>query len=90
MANTLANLDGYYGWPEHAPFDKIIVTAAPEHLPPALFEQLWEGGRLVIPVGPQGLGQTLCLVEKVDGEPQMTSYGQVRFVPLTGGEEAEP
>lgn len=84
---TVANRDGYYGWPEQAPFDKIIVTAAPDHIPPALIEQLKEGGRMAIPVGPQGVGQTLWLVEKVGGEVKTTSYGMVRFVPLTGGED---
>ncbi len=84
---TVANLDGYYGWPEHAPFDAIIVTAAPDHIPPSLVEQLKEGGRMVIPVGPQGWSQTLWLVEKIGGEVQTTNYGAVRFVPLTGGHE---
>src|SRR5215211_1531267 len=49
--------DGYYGWPEYAPFDAIIVTAAPDHLPAPLAEQLAEGGRIVIPIGPAGLFQ---------------------------------
>jgi protein-L-isoaspartate(D-aspartate) O-methyltransferase len=84
---TVANLDGYYGWAEHAPFDKIIVTCAPDHVPPDLTDQLREGGRLVVPVGPQGWGQTLWLLEKSGGQIQATSYGGVTFVPLTGGHE---
>jgi protein-L-isoaspartate(D-aspartate) O-methyltransferase len=84
---VVANRDGYYGWSEYGPFDKIIVTAAPDHIPPILVEQLKEGGRMAIPVGPQGIGQTLWLVEKVGGDIKTTSYGGVRFVPLTGGHE---
>lgn len=87
---TVANLDGYYGWAEHAPFDKIIVTCAPDHVPPDLVAQLREGGRMAIPVGPPGLGQTLWLVEKKPGgEIATTNYGLVSFVPLTGGHEKE-
>jgi protein-L-isoaspartate(D-aspartate) O-methyltransferase len=51
--------DGYYGWPENGPFDAIIVTAAPDHLPSPLVEQLAEGGRIVVPIGPPGGFQTL-------------------------------
>jgi protein-L-isoaspartate(D-aspartate) O-methyltransferase len=76
--------DGYFGWKEHAPFDAIIVTAAPDHLPQPLANQLAEGGRLVIPIGPVGDFQTLWLFEKTDGELQATNMGDVRFVPLTG------
>lgn len=76
--------DGYFGWPEHAPYDAIIVTAAPDHLPPQLADQLKEGGRLVIPIGPQGAVQTLWLFEKRQGELQASNLGAVRFVPLTG------
>lgn len=74
--------DGYAGWPEHAPFDAIIVTAAPEHVPPPLIEQLKPGGRLVIPVG--GLDQDLMVIEKKDdGTTTSTDIIPVRFVPLT-------
>jgi protein-L-isoaspartate(D-aspartate) O-methyltransferase len=77
--------DGYFGWEEHAPYDAIIVTAAPDHLPQPLANQLKEGGRLVIPIGPIGAVQTLWLFEKVEDELQATNLGAVRFVPLTGG-----
>ena len=77
--------DGYYGWAEHAPFDAIIVTAAPDHVPPPLVDQLTEGGRLVIPVGPPGGYQTLWkFVREPDGELRAYNMGGVAFVPLTG------
>ncbi len=76
--------DGYYGWEEYAPYDVIVVTAAPDHVPQPLVEQLAEGGRLVIPVGPQGFFQTLWLVEKTPEGLKRTSMGGVAFVPLTG------
>lgn len=77
--------DGYAGWPEHAPFDGIIVTAAAEHLPPPLLQQLKPGGKLVIPVGEEHGYQELLVVE-VDaaGEISRQSVLPVRFVPLTG------
>jgi protein-L-isoaspartate(D-aspartate) O-methyltransferase len=78
------NADGYYGWEEHAPFDAIIVTAAPDHVPQSLVQQLKEGGRLVIPVGPIGWVQTLWLITKENGEPQYHNKGGVQFVPFTG------
>jgi protein-L-isoaspartate(D-aspartate) O-methyltransferase len=74
--------DGYKGWPEHAPFDAIIVTAAPDHVPAPLVEQLKEGGRMVIPVGERG-AQKLYLLEKRDGQVRQTAVIPVRFVPLT-------
>jgi protein-L-isoaspartate(D-aspartate) O-methyltransferase len=77
--------DGYYGWPEHAPFDAIIVTAAPDHLPPPLVEQLAGGGRLVIPIGPRGGFQTLWLYARsASGELTAENMGGAVFVPLTG------
>ncbi len=77
------NADGYNGWPEHAPYDAIIVTAAPDHLPQPLVEQLKPGGRLVIPIGPSGSVQTLWLfVKREDGELDAFNMGAVRFVPL--------
>ena len=81
---NIANADGYFGWEEFAPYDAIIVTAAPDHLPQPLINQLAEGGRLVIPIGPIGAVQTLWLFEKVEGEPEAKNLGPVRFVPLTG------
>jgi protein-L-isoaspartate(D-aspartate) O-methyltransferase len=74
--------DGYLGWPEHAPFDAIIVTCAPEEVPKALREQLGEGGRMVIPVGPQWTHQTLYLLRKTDGRLQREEVISVRFVPM--------
>lgn len=78
--------DGYRGWPEHAPFDVIVVAAAPDHIPQALVEQLAPGGRLVIPVGERS--QELLLIEK-DAQGAITRHEvlPVRFVPMTG--EAE-
>jgi len=76
--------DGYFGWSEHAPFDAIIVTAAPDHLPQPLVGQLKDGGRLIVPIGPTGSYQTLWLFEKVSGELQATDLGGVIFVPLRG------
>lgn len=75
--------DGYFGWAEDAPFDAVIVTAAPDHLPQPLANQLAEGGRLIIPIGPQGSYQTLWLFEKIAGELQATNLGAVSFVPFT-------
>ena len=77
--------DGYLGWPEHAPFDGIIVTAAPDEIPPPLLEQLKPDGRLVIPVGAEHGYQELLLVTVNEaGEVQQKSMLPVRFVPLTG------
>ncbi len=77
--------DGYYGWPEHAPFDGIIVTAAPDHVPPSLREQLAVDGRMVIPIGPRGGYQTLWkFVKQPDGELKAYNEGGVAFVPFTG------
>ena len=77
--------DGYYGWPEEAPFDSIIVTAAPDHVPQRLVSQLAEGGRIVIPVGPPGSYQTLWkFVKEADGELRAYNMGGVAFVPFTG------
>jgi protein-L-isoaspartate(D-aspartate) O-methyltransferase len=74
--------DGYRGWPEHAPFDIIVVTAAPERIPPPLLDQLAEGGRMVIPVGPEGETQQLMLLTKEDGEVRRERITPVRFVPF--------
>jgi protein-L-isoaspartate(D-aspartate) O-methyltransferase len=77
--------DGYFGWPEHAPYDAIIVTAAAGHIPSPLVEQLKSGGRMVIPVGPVYAVQTLILVTKDEaGEVSTEQLLPVRFVPMTG------
>jgi protein-L-isoaspartate(D-aspartate) O-methyltransferase len=76
--------DGMAGWPGQAPFDGIIVTAAPEDIPPALLEQLAPGGRLVIPVGPAGQ-QELVRVTRGDDGFQREVLSRVSFVPLLGG-----
>jgi len=77
--------DGYAGWPEHAPFDGIIVTAAADEIPPPLLAQLKPGGKLVIPVGAEHGYQELLLIEVgEDGEVRERSVLPVRFVPLTG------
>lgn len=75
--------DGYQGWPDQAPFDSIIVTCAPEHIPQPLMDQLKEGGRMLIPVGPP-LDQTLYVLEKHHGQIQQHAVLPVRFVPMTG------
>ena len=76
--------DGYYGWAEFAPFDAIIVTAAPDHLPGPLADQLADGGRLVIPIGPPGWYQSLWKFVKVGGDLKAYNMGGVGFVPFTG------
>ena len=79
--------DGYYGWPEAAPFDAIVVTAAASHIPPPLVEQLKVGGRMIIPVGGPFAAQQLMLVEKQkDGSVTTRQLLPVRFVPFTRAE----
>ena len=75
--------DGYYGWEEHGPFDAIVVTAASEHIPPPLLEQLKEGGKMIIPVGSPFQVQLLMLVEKKASGITTRSLMPVRFVPFT-------
>jgi protein-L-isoaspartate(D-aspartate) O-methyltransferase len=77
--------DGYFGWPEAAPFDAIVVTAAAEHIPPSLVDQLKDGGRMVIPVGTAFYTQSLLLVERERGETRTRNLMAVRFVPFTRG-----
>jgi protein-L-isoaspartate(D-aspartate) O-methyltransferase len=74
--------DGYQGWPEHAPFEAIVVTAAPPRIPEPLKQQLAEGGRLVIPVG--DFYQELVVLTRRGGELERRSVFPVRFVPMTG------
>ncbi len=77
--------DGFYGWEEHAPYDAVIVTAAPEEIPQPLTDQLKPGGVLVIPVGSRGEGQFMLKVTKgEDGEIRREKKIPVRFVPFTG------
>jgi protein-L-isoaspartate(D-aspartate) O-methyltransferase len=82
---TVRTGDGYFGWPDVAPFDGIIVTAASGHIPPPLLEQLKPGGRMVIPVGSPSGQQHLTVVERAaDGRVRTRQLFLVRFVPLTG------
>lgn len=77
--------DGYYGWPEKAPFDRIVVTAAADHVPPPLIQQLKPGGRLVVPIGNPFQTQRLVLVTKGSNGPRdirIQDIMPVRFVPL--------
>lgn len=77
--------DGYHGWPEHGPYDAILVTAAASHVPPPLIAQLKAGGRMVIPVGAPFMVQYLLLIEKAgDGSVSTRQVLPVRFVPLLG------
>jgi protein-L-isoaspartate(D-aspartate) O-methyltransferase len=82
--------DGYNGWPEHAPYDAIIVTAAPEEIPAPLTRQLKEGGRMIIPVGPVSSIQKLILIEKKSGELINKELIPVRFVPLLRDNRPDP
>ena len=75
--------DGYHGWTEHGPFDAIVVTAAAEEIPEPLLDQLAEGGRMIIPVGPQFSVQNLVLVTKKNGQLKKKKLFGVRFVPFT-------
>jgi protein-L-isoaspartate(D-aspartate) O-methyltransferase len=85
---TVALGNGRAGWPEQAPFDAIIVTAAAESIPPALLQQLRPGGRMVIPIGQPGWGQSLELVTKTeDGQIDQREVLPVAFVPLTGRDD---
>nr|WP_269137372.1 protein-L-isoaspartate(D-aspartate) O-methyltransferase [Pseudomonas sp. PGPR40] len=78
--------DGYHGWPEHGPYDAILVTAAASHVPPPLIAQLKAGGRMVIPVGAPFMIQYLLLIEKAgDGSVSTRQVLPVRFVPLVEG-----
>jgi len=81
--------DGYRGWPEKAPFDAIIVTCAPDHIPPKLVEQLAVGGKICIPVGAEeGVQELVVVTRQPDGSLRRTSLIPVRFVPMTGEAQA--
>jgi len=82
---TVIYADGTQGWPEAAPYDRMIVAAAAPRVPPPLFEQLAERGNLIVPVGSTDL-QELMLVEKRDGQPVGSRLEGCRFVPLIGAE----
>jgi protein-L-isoaspartate(D-aspartate) O-methyltransferase len=75
--------DGYHGWPEHAPYDAIMVTAAAEFVPPPLLAQLKEGGKIIIPIGSPYMNQTLMLIEKKGKKVTTKSLLPVVFVPFT-------
>ncbi len=83
---AVKNADGFKGWPDRAPFDVIVVTAAPEEIPPPLVDQLADGGRMIIPVGPSTRTQHLTLVTKEDGEVSTRELTPVRFVPFLRNE----
>ncbi len=83
---NLRTADGYHGWPEAAPFDAIVVTAAADYVPPPLIEQLADGGRMVIPVGSPFFTQSLLLLEKHGEKIQTTNLMPVRFVPFRRAE----
>jgi len=74
--------DGFAGWPEHGPYDAIVVTAAAEDIPPPLFAQLKEGGRMIIPLGKRGSVQTLVMATKEKGKLVKKNLLPVRFVPF--------
>ena len=80
--------DGYKGWPEHAPFDRIIVTAAPPEIPRALVDQLKPGGRMILPVG-ERLQALKVLRKNEDGTVEQVELMKVRFVPMVHGEDAD-
>jgi protein-L-isoaspartate(D-aspartate) O-methyltransferase len=79
--------DGYFGWPEHGPYDAIIVTAAAEFVPPPLLDQLKEGGKIVIPIGSPFMNQMLMLVEKNGKKVTTKNLMPVVFVPFTRKKE---
>lgn len=82
--------DGYLGWPEEAPFDAILVTAAPEEVPQPLTDQLAEGGLLVMPLGPRGGYQQLICIRKTEGKLERETVTAVSFVPLVRGKDPLP
>lgn len=79
---VVKNADGFEGWSKHAPYDGIVVTAAPEKIPPPLVRQLADGGRMIIPVGPSARSQRLTLVQKENGKVSTRELTPVRFVPF--------
>jgi len=86
----LEQRDGYFGWEDHAPYNAIIVTAAPDHLPAPLIQQLADGGRLLIPIGPVGGYQTLWKFRKEGSQIKGYNLGGVAFVPLVSQGKPQP
>ena len=84
---TVRSGDGWHGWPEAAPFDRIIVTAVGEEIPPALLDQLAMGGRMVMPIGPQRGGQNLTVIDKTPSGVERTEVLPVQFVPITRSDD---
>ena len=82
--------DGYRGWPEHAPFDLIILAAAPDHVPEPLVEQLKPGGQLVLPVGARFFQRLVVMEKQLDGTTVRRNIEAVAFVPMTGEAETKP
>jgi len=76
--------DGYFGWPEAAPFDAVLITCAANHIPPPLIQQLKEGGRLILPLGSTTYFQTLTLLTKKGGKTHVQHLTGVAFVPMAG------
>ena len=81
----LRHADGWQGWSAHGPFDAILVAAAPDMIPPRLLEQIAEGGRMVIPVGPQGGAQKLLMIRREEGILREEVLEGASFVPLVSG-----
>ena len=95
-AITTKNADGYYGWPEQAPFDKIIVTCGIDHIPPPLLQQMKPDGIMVIPVGPPGAQHVLKVLKRANADGSFSAVrsdiynGQIQpFVPFTGGHQGQ-
>jgi protein-L-isoaspartate(D-aspartate) O-methyltransferase len=82
--------NGFHGWPEEGPFDRIIVTAAAPDIPPPLWSQLREGGILIMPLGKEGHTQQLIRARKTGGRQVIEEHSPVIFVPLTGGTQKAP
>jgi protein-L-isoaspartate(D-aspartate) O-methyltransferase len=82
--------DGWQGWPEHAPFQAIVLAAAPREVPPALLEQLAQGGRLVLPVGDGWEQELLVITKRPDGSFERRQVAPVLFVPMTGAAQSKP
>jgi len=82
--------NGFHGWAEEGPFDRIMVTAAAPAIPPPLWNQLREGGMLIMPLGKEGHSQRLIRARKIEGRQVIEDHSAVIFVPLTGGTQKEP